>query len=62
MLVEPDIGVDTSIVFEVNMHESFRWVELSEPDYSDGVFDSTPSSFEPVKRFGANSFSVGMES
>lgn len=59
--VDPDAPMDTKIVFELNMHESFRWEDLAEPGYGVGAFDTTATSFEPVKRFGANSFSVGAE-
>ena len=58
VVVAPDVAFDTNMVFEVNMHESFRWQDLAEPAYEPGTFDTTPLSFEPVKRFGANSFSV----
>lgn len=62
-----DITIDTSaivssaIVIEVNMNESFRWEDQSLPSYAPDVFDATPTSSEPVRRFGANSFSVYVE-
>lgn len=59
--VTPDISDDVSVVLAVNMHESFRWQDESMPDYMTNVFDVTPTSFEPVLRFGANSFSLTLE-
>lgn len=61
VMVDPGAAFDTKIVFVLNMHESFRWLDLPETGYSAGVFDTTPAQFEPVKRFGANSFTVGAE-
>lgn len=49
---------DVHVYMDVNMFESFRWQEQSQAGYTDGVFDSTPTGAEPVKRFGANSFKV----
>lgn len=46
------------ITFQVNMFESFRWQDEDKPDYTPKIFDVTATSFEPVKHFGANSFSI----
>jgi len=59
--VNPDLDSDVAVIFVVNMHESFRWSDESAPDFSAGVFDTTPSTFEPVMRFGANSFALAIE-
>ncbi len=60
--VTPDITSSYSVIFGVNMHESFRWEDQTMTDYTAGVFDVTPpASFEPVKKFGANSFSLTIE-
>ena len=45
-----------TVVFET--FESFRWVEVDSPGYIDGVFDITPTSFEPVLNFGATGYRV----
>lgn len=59
--IDPDIATDVKVVLGVNMNESFRWQDQSLPDYAPGVFDATATSFEPVMRFGANSFAVTLE-
>lgn len=52
-----DLGVthDLNAIFELNTHENFRWRDLETPGYAKGVYDTTPTSFEPVTSFGANS-------
>ena len=47
---------DVHQIIEFNVHESFRWEDLDQPGYTEGVFDVTPTSFEPVYRFGANTY------
>lgn len=59
--VTPSISEDVRVVLAVNMHESFRWQDQAMPEYMTGVFDVTPTTFEPVLRFGANSFSLVIE-
>mgnify|MGYP000892868036 CR=1 FL=1 len=59
--VDPTVKSDVNIVFELNTHENFRWQDEASPDYQTGVFDVTPTTFEPVKSFGANSFRVFAE-
>lgn len=59
--VDPTVKGDVHIVFELNTHENFRWQDEASPDYQSGVFDVTPTTFEPVKSFGANSFRVFAE-
>lgn len=59
--VDPDITNDIKIVLGVNMNESFRWQDQTSPGYAPGVFDTTATTFEPVMRFGANSFAVTVE-
>jgi hypothetical protein len=46
------------LTFEVNVHESYRWEDQDQPGYAKGVFDSTASTFEPVKAFGASRFQL----
>lgn len=52
---------DLVIVLEVNMFEAFRWEDQDLPGYTAGVFDSSPTASEPVRRFGANSLRVHVE-
>jgi hypothetical protein len=59
--VNPDLPVDIAVVLDVNMHESFRWMDQTMPNYMTGVLDVTPTTFEPVMKFGANSFGVAVE-
>lgn len=51
-----DLGVthDLHAIFEVNTHENFRWRDETAPGYQKGVYDTTPTGFEPVMSFGAN--------
>ncbi len=62
LLLSPDLAEDIDIVLDVNMHESFRWQDQSEPGFAPAVFDTVPTAFEPVKRFGANDFGLSLES
>ncbi len=59
--VNPDLPEDFAIILEVNMHESYRWMDQTSPGFAAGVFDVTPTTFEPVLQFGANSFDVSVE-
>ena len=61
LAIDPELDGDLAVVLEVNMHESFRWSDQASPDFAAGVFDTTPSSFEPVMRFGANAFELSIE-
>jgi len=54
LTVPAAIDKDLHTGLRVNMFESFRWEEQAQPGYSVGVYDTTPVSFEPVRRFGAN--------
>lgn len=59
--VDPDLTTDLSVVFLVNTHEAFRWEDQATAGFTDGVFDTTPTTFEPVKQLGANSFTLSLE-
>ena len=61
LAVTPDVASDIDIVLEVNMHESFRWQDQEELGFAAGVFDTVPTAFEPVMRFGANEFALSLE-
>ena len=59
--VTSELTSDLTLVLEVNMHESFRWMDEPTAGFTDGVFDATPTTFEPVLQFGANSFALTVE-
>jgi hypothetical protein len=59
--VDPTLDTDVAVVLSVNMHESFRWQDEPTAGYATDVFDTTPTTFEPVKQFGANTFTVSVE-
>lgn len=61
LVVSPNLTDDVQVVLSVNMHECYRWQDQTSPGYQAGVFDVTPTSFEPVQRFGANSFGLTIE-
>ena len=60
LAIDTDWGADTDVYLDVNMHDSFRWQDQPTAGFTGGVFDVTPTTFEPVLRFGANSFSVSV--
>jgi hypothetical protein len=59
--IDPNETKDQRVVCEVNVHESFRWQDETQPDYAANVFDTTPTTYEPVMSFGASSFSLALE-
>ncbi len=59
--VTPHVSGDITIVLEVNMFESFRWMDQDEPHYQPDVFDTRPFELEPVMRFGARSYELYLE-
>lgn len=59
--LDPDYPADMRLVVDVNVHESFRWVDQGTFGYSAKVFDTTPTSYEPVMSFGASAFKVTYE-
>jgi hypothetical protein len=56
--IDPNISVDHIALFDVNVYESFRWQDQTQLGYQAKVFDTTPSTFEPVMAFGANAFTL----
>jgi hypothetical protein len=58
LAVDPNVATDQIVDFELNVDKSFRWVDQSVPGYTAGTFDTTPSLFEPIMAFGANSFAL----
>lgn len=61
LTVDPNLNTNMTLIFRVNMNECFRWLDQAGPGYAPGVFDTTPTSFEPVKQFGANSFAISFQ-
>lgn len=53
-------GRDVEIAMVVNMDHGFRWEDQVGPDYAPDVFDTTPTAFEPIRRFGANAASLAL--
>jgi hypothetical protein len=60
MAVDPNVATDQLVDFELNVDKSFRWVDQSTPGYTAGVYDTTPTQFEPVMAFGANTFKLNV--
>ncbi|MBX3264108.1 MAG: hypothetical protein KF782_30835 [Labilithrix sp.] len=56
--IDPNVGVDHEVGLELNVHESFRWQDQTALGYTQGVFDTTPYTFEPVMAFGANALKL----
>ena len=61
VVIDPEQPLDQRWVMDVNVHESFRWQDQAQAGYEAKVYDTTPTSFEPVMAFGANSFSLSLE-
>ena len=61
VVIDPTVANDQRVVCEVNVHESFRWQDQDLAGYAAHVYDTTPTSFEPVMAFGANSFTLALE-
>ena len=59
--VDPTVEEDIDLIFEVNVHEGFRWVDQTAPDFEDGVFDTTTTTTEPIRQVGANSYTYFVE-
>jgi hypothetical protein len=59
--VAPGGSEDVHLIFEVNVHEGFRWTEQIAPGFADDVFDTTTVSTEPIVQAGANSYSYFTE-
>lgn len=59
--IEAAVTHDLHVVMEVNMDHAFRWEDQDLAGYAKGVYDTTPTSYEPIRRFGANTFVVRFE-
>lgn len=61
VIVDPALGSTTKVVMVVNTYQNFRWQDQSMAGYQAGVFDTTPTTYETVTSFGANSLTLGVE-
>jgi hypothetical protein len=52
---------DVHLVFEVNVHDGFRWIDQTTAGYAPSVFDATPPTTEPIVQAGANSYRFSVE-
>jgi len=59
--IDPTLETPLRVDLAVNMHESFRWQDQTMTGFTTGVFDTTTTTFEPVKQFGANSFELTVQ-
>jgi len=60
LTIPPSITHDMEIVFTANTYEDFHWQDESTAGYTDGVFDVSVGSYEPVTQLGANSATVSI--
>ncbi|MBZ0118483.1 MAG: hypothetical protein K8H88_15885, partial [Sandaracinaceae bacterium] len=56
-----DLTDDVHLIFTVNTHESFRWMDETADGYEAGVFDITAAGTEPIVQVGANGFTYTLE-
>ena len=61
VIIDPALPSSTKVVMLVNTYQNFRWQDQATAGYQSGVFDTTPSTYEPVTSFGANAFTLGVE-
>lgn len=59
--VRDDLTADVHLIFEVNVHEGFRWIDDAQPDYVEGVFDTTVIGAETIVQAGANGYRYFVE-
>ncbi len=56
LVVDDTLTTDVHLIFEVDVHEGFRWTDQPTADYAEGVFDITPVGTEPIVQAGANGY------
>jgi hypothetical protein len=56
--IDPNVTTDHEVLMELNVDKSFRWQDQPNLGYTKDVFDTTPTMFEPVMAFGANTFKL----
>lgn len=61
VVIDPNLASTVKAVMIVNTYQNFRWQDQAMSGYQTGVFDTTPTTYEPVMSFGANSFTLGIE-
>ncbi len=55
------LDTDVHLIFEVNVHEGFRWVDEDLAGYEEGVFDATVAGTETIVQAGANGYRFFLE-
>lgn len=60
IVVPSGVMGDVTVVLGINMNDAFRWEDQPLAGYTAGVYDTTPISFEPVRRYGANSYTLSL--
>ena len=58
LVIPPNVTTDVTVIMAVNMNDAFRWEDQPLLGYTKGVYDTTPLSFEPIRRYGANSYKL----
>jgi hypothetical protein len=59
--VSDELTEDVHMIFEVNVHEGFRWTEQPYPSFESGVFDTSLAGTEPIVQAGANGYAYFVE-
>lgn len=59
--VDPTLAEDQHFVFEVNVHEGFRWTDQAYAGYREDVFDVAWTGTEPIVQAGANGYAYSLE-
>lgn len=59
--VKNDVQGDRKMYMTINVDRNFRWTDSKKAGYVGGAWDTEPPMFEPVVRFGANSFTLTLE-
>ncbi len=61
LATDPTIASDVHIVMDFNVDGSFRWIDEDSPDFATGVFDTTSTTTEMIRRVGANDYEIYSE-
>lgn len=56
LVVTSALTEDVDFVFEVDVHEGFRWIDEDAPGYTAGTLDATPLATEPIRQAGASGY------
>ncbi len=61
LVVTDELTTDVHLMFDVNVHEGFRWTDTDAPEYAADVFDITSVGTEPIVQAGANRYGYRVE-